>query len=76
MVFTTDETFIPFPFNRAAELKLTAIVVPFYLPNMAENGSSHKIQAGLEEEKEAESIPLPLPLSATEGALVQAAAVG
>src|SRR5436305_5029712 len=29
IAFTTDETFIPFPFNRPAALKLTAIVVSF-----------------------------------------------
>jgi hypothetical protein len=46
IAFTTDETFIPFPFNRAAALKLTAIVVSFYLANVAEIGSRHETQAG------------------------------
>src|SRR5256885_12744595 len=40
IAFTTDETFIPFPFNRAAELNLTAIVVSFYLTNVATIGSA------------------------------------
>src|SRR2546430_1256045 len=75
IAFTTDETFIPFPFNRAAELKLTAIVVSFYLTNVAEIGCRHKTQAGLKEEGSGIG-PLPLLLSATEGVLIQAAVVG
>src|SRR3954454_957654 len=36
IAFTTDETFIPLPFNRAAALKLTAIFVSFSPANAAE----------------------------------------